>query len=220
MTSWTYARHHTVNTLTLKPSFRSPTGVLYVKRYQAALRKHFKPGFKQSSNPIPDSAFKRIRALLSKARAFKSFTDKERLIIAEIFESEFSLLELGDYKFTLGSSSIAFLPATEYEERLAKHLNGLVEGNEASTGTFEEIVQLEASIKSSGYNVRYPVLIEVHPLTSGDLELRLRGGNHRVQAVRNLIMQGHLSPRFKIPAVFMFDKGRVKAIHKILDRSI
>jgi len=216
VTSWTYARHHTVNTMMMKPSFRSPTGVLYVKRYQAALRKHFKPGFKQSSNPIPASGFKRIRALLSKASDFKSFTGEKRKMIAETFESEFSLLELGEYKFTIGSSSISFLPATIYEERLAKHLNVLVEGNEASTGTFEEIVQLEASIKSSGYNTRYPVLVEVHPLTSGDLELLLKGGNHRVQAVRNLIMQGHLPSSFKIPTIFVFDKGRIKAIHKIL----
>jgi hypothetical protein len=61
------------------------------------------------------------------------------------------------------------------------------------------VYKVEASILKRGFRRSKPILLEAH--TDDPTKFFVRGGNHRLQALRNLMDQGKIKKRFKIPCI-------------------
>jgi len=69
-------------------------------------------------------------------------------------------------------------------------------------GIFKKIQLLERKIKKEGYKKTNPITFDYNPHQKNAV---ISMGNHRLQAVRNLIQKKYLSPSFKIPVLFIIN---------------
>lgn len=65
-----------------------------------------------------------------------------------------------------------------------------------------KIIKLENRILKQGFDDKQPILLELNK----ELEYKVNGGHHRIQAVRNLIKAGVYSDDFQIPCLIYIDK--------------
>jgi hypothetical protein len=77
---------------------------------------------------------------------------------------------------------------------------------------FERQTKIENSIIKDGYNDDYPITVGYswHENDNAHL-ISIAYGNHRIQAVRNLMAIGRLPPDFKIPVMVIFDDPVLRA---------
>ena len=79
-----------------------------------------------------------------------------------------------------------------------------------------KIQDLEKKIKNEGYNEKYPVSIEYIP---DQKKVVLSMGNHRLQAIRNMISRDELSKEYKIPTMFIIENPKLHwKIHRQLQK--
>jgi hypothetical protein len=65
------------------------------------------------------------------------------------------------------------------------------------------VYYLERSILKEGFKKNKPVLLRLFWDDSGKWRLDLQGGNHRLQAMRNLMFRGKISKKTKIPVLIV-----------------
>ena len=73
-------------------------------------------------------------------------------------------------------------------------------------GVFKNVQKLERKIKKEGYNKNKPVTLDYIP---NQKNVVISMGNHRLQAVRNLIQKKQLSPSFKLPILFVIHDNKL-----------
>ena len=168
-----------------------------------------------------------LRDLSRSAVPFAELVDDEYLFAHNAFYAE--EMDNIEYNFSVAFSNVRadMLPETTIEWRV-RAINEYVKDREKYAFMFErrtyydtpfstpreppppiyemieqlnKVCRLAASISKEGFFGDFPVL-----LTFGKgRDLLLQGGNHRVQAVRNLIKAGEIPASFPIPAVLAWE---------------
>jgi len=128
-------------------------------------------------------------------------------------DKEFSKKYYSQLKYSFKKMRSSDLPASSWES--GEETLRLF-GKEKAIRDQMKIQELEEKIKKEGYNEKYPVSIEYIP---SQKKVVLSMGNHRLQAVRNLISRDELPKDYKIPTMFIIDNPALKRkIHQGLKK--
>ena len=144
------------------------------------------------------------------ARYYDELNPEEHTIAFKELEAEERDMEAGSSAFLFVDISPGKLPPSFFESPdmyvPASYPNILrekiIEEHRA------KIHALEASIQKKGYERNCPVMLFAVPARDMNQPSKsiacLEGGMHRLQAVRNLIGKGIISPAFKLPCLIRF----------------
>nr|BDI55131.1 MAG: hypothetical protein [uncultured archaeon] len=154
---------------------------------------------KVSSSKIKKSIAPIKKEFTKNCKAFSLFLLKDQDIIYHQLKKENIEPEIYLSKFKIINISPDKLPMTIIEQEIYYpyckerdyiwHLN--------------KVEKIEKNIIEKGFESDHPLLLyymkEPYP------SITLAGGNHRLQAIRNLISRGKLPKSFKVPAVFIYN---------------
>lgn len=197
------------------------------KQLARKVEKHF-----AFTDPVPyllrENA--RVVGLHDQSVVFDALTPAQQAIVLDQLRAEGSADTLNDYTYTFTTFKASELPSTDWERtattfidhELGRDRSG--HGNWGSPRHFPKhyniIVGLEKAILKDGFSKDAPVLVGCLRPNEDTGRIGLNGGNHRVQAVRNLIKAGKLPEGFKIPAIATFtDLGGSQPWPKVDNRS-
>ncbi|MFX0102419.1 MAG: hypothetical protein ACFFCS_22830 [Candidatus Hodarchaeota archaeon] len=134
-------------------------------------------------------------------RYFSTFNKDKRDLILKTLIEEGKEYELADFVFKFKRLPIYKLPSSAWEDPIEQAKKHNMDAMEFSVYHFNKIRELEFSILE-GYDKNKPILIEASIIHS-QFHYAVRGGNHRLQACRNLIDKDLLPRDFRIPSIIM-----------------
>jgi len=132
-----------------------------------------------------------IPARVRDARDFESLFPLEKKIVEMAFKGEKRENDIQFHVFLFMSIHPDDLPASAW----GKNDGGVHD---------QKIAQLADIIERNGYSPQKPVLLFAVPRDADHAEASVEGGQHRLQAVRDLSEAGGISRAFKIPCIICF----------------
>ena len=149
---------------------------------------------------------------INNAKPYENLTQKQKNIILQEITSENTFIdddgEAREYytnlKYEFSKISPDELPMSSWEnlEQTAK-----IFGKDHILSHFKNMRKLEKSITNKGYDPDSPITVEYIPNRK---QIMVSMGNHRIQAVRNLIKKGVLNKNFKIPVLILIHDEKLR----------
>lgn len=159
-----------------------------------------------------------IMTLHATSRGLANIKDPDReMILKELISEGFTEpIERDEWTFSIGSFTLDELPSTHYERQASYFIDLYLNKDknarfwlQYSQGEMlehlERIKALERSIFTEG--IKKPILLNALP-PDDDTGPRfdIGGGNHRVQAIKNLVGKEMMQPDVRIPAILSFNR--------------